>query len=135
MKAKFGKLWNVFVVFSTGIGGGSSKILKHALLPIISSADCQKLYGSQASISEKMQICAGGEKGKDTCVGDSGGPLLNSFQRSPNSSNPLEKKFVGKMFQTGIVSFGPALCGSSGKPSVYTKVLPYIDWILENMYL
>lgn len=73
------------------------------------------------------------KRGIDTCVGDSGGPLLIPFE--PEADNKWEERFAGKIFQTGIISFGPALCGFSGKPSVYTKVIPYVEWILDSMYL
>jgi trypsin len=48
-------------------------------------------------------LCAGGQVGHDTCLGDSGGPLtLNGIQ-------------------IGIVSFGSPNCGV-GIPSVYTRI-------------
>lgn len=57
---------------------------------------------------------------KDTCEGDSGGPL-QVFP--PYSTIP---KIVG------IVSFGVA-CGSP-YPSVYTRVAHYLDWIEANVW-
>ncbi|ODM90953.1 Serine protease easter [Orchesella cincta] len=113
---------------SGSLKGSSS--LKKAVLPVLSRGECQHRYAGQVKISDK-QICAGGERGTDTCVGDSGGPLLMPF--SPE--NEGQQQFAGKMFQTGIISFGPALCGTTGKPTVYTKLVSYVDWILENMHL
>ncbi|KAI4571189.1 hypothetical protein MJG53_013295 [Ovis ammon polii x Ovis aries] len=61
-------------------------------------------------------LCAGHlEGGKDTCVGDSGGPLI-----------------CEGMLQ-GITSWGHIPCGTPNKPSVYTKVIVYLDWINKTM--
>ncbi|XP_034104283.1 serine protease grass-like isoform X8 [Drosophila albomicans] len=75
---------------------------------------CQKSYNIEIS---STQICSG-SVGKDSCNGDSGGPLsyvayLNDYQR-----------FV----QYGVVSFGSQTCGD-GHPGVYTNVGSYIRWI------
>ncbi len=52
--------------------------------------------------------------GRDSCVGDSGGPLLYEY----NSS----------LYQVGIVSWGLG-CALPDKPGVYTRVANYGDWI------
>ncbi|XP_034104281.1 serine protease grass-like isoform X2 [Drosophila albomicans] len=75
---------------------------------------CQNSYHREIS---STQICTG-SVGKDSCNGDSGGPLsyvayLNDYQR-----------FV----QYGVVSFGSQTCGD-GHPGVYTNVGSYIRWI------
>ena len=58
--------------------------------------------------------------GKDTCAGDSGGPLLvKSDRQSPS-------------FLLGIVSFGTKTCGA-GSPGVYTRIDKYIPWILSHL--
>ncbi|XP_040108104.1 kallikrein-1 [Oryx dammah] len=64
----------------------------------------------------ECMLCAGHlEGGKDTCVGDSGGPLI-----------------CEGMLQ-GITSWGHIPCGTPNKPSVYTKVILYLDWINKTM--
>jgi len=63
------------------------------------------------------QICAG-DRGRDSCNGDSGGPLI-----FPDLFNG-QQRFV----QFGIVSFGSASCGD-GNPGVYTNVGSYVPWI------
>lgn len=61
------------------------------------------------------QICVGGEEGKDSCKGDSGGPLMRQ---------------VGIVwYQVGVVSFGNKFCGSEGFPGIYTNVAKYLKWI------
>ncbi len=56
-------------------------------------------------------MCAGGEKDKDSCVGDSGSALM---RENDGVSSPW--KIIG------VVSFGPRRCGTEGVPGVYTRV-------------
>ncbi|KFB44070.1 hypothetical protein ZHAS_00011902 [Anopheles sinensis] len=66
------------------------------------------------------QMCVGGVNGKDTCSGDSGGPLM---------------RMVGRVwYQIGVVSFGPTSCVNSSFSSVYTDVSKYVDCIRANVY-
>lgn len=69
------------------------------------------------------QLCAGGLHDKDSCAGDSGGPLLY-----PGKVGSTGVRYV----QRGIVSFGSKRCGIS-LPGVYTNVAYYMDWILNNI--
>ena len=64
-------------------------------------------------------MCAGGEVGKDTCRGDSGGPLINEYEQFHEI--------------IGIISYGPSQCGAEGWPSIYTKVYNYLEWIRVNI--
>lgn len=70
------------------------------------------------------QLCAGGEKGKDSCRGDSGGSLMTVTSKRAGEVN---------WYAEGIVSFGPHPCGTLGWPGVYTKVSEYVDWIRRNI--
>merc|ERR1712004_231066 len=72
------------------------------------------------NIDTDRQICAGGERGKDSCNGDSGGPL---FIRD-RSSDPW--------IQIGLVSFGTTRC-AKGVPGVYTRVIHYLPWINSHL--
>ncbi|XP_070805682.1 snake venom serine protease-like [Pituophis catenifer annectens] len=59
-------------------------------------------------------LCAGElEGGKDSCKGDSGGPLICDGEIQ------------------GIVSWGGFPCAQVLEPGVYTKVFDYIDWIQD----
>lgn len=69
-------------------------------------------------------MCAGGKDGKDSCGGDSGGPLIVKMQATT---------YDIRTFQQGIVSYGPKICGIQGLPGVYTRVAYYMDWILDNL--
>jgi secreted trypsin-like serine protease len=84
-------------------------------------ATCQSVYPSKGLWTK--QLCAGGADGKDSCSGDSGGPLMKDA-----TDNRVQYYYVA-----GVVSFGPTPCGQQGKPGVYTKVSEYIDWILETI--
>lgn len=60
-------------------------------------------------------VCAGRLGGeKDSCNGDSGGPL---------ECNGI---------LVGIVSHGSVDCGKPTKPGIYTDVYHFIDWINAN---
>ncbi|XP_055609288.1 CLIP domain-containing serine protease B4-like [Uranotaenia lowii] len=67
------------------------------------------------------QLCAGGVAGKDSCRGDSGGPLMKIEKVRDKSA----------WFLKGIVSFGTDKCGTENIPGVYTRINKYIDWIEE----
>ncbi|KAI1293648.1 Plasma kallikrein [Halotydeus destructor] len=97
-------------------GGEMSRYLNEIELPVLSDTFCQKewMYRS-ARVDIAKQMCAG-VKGRSSCQGDSGGPLAT--------------RTAGRVFQVGIVSYGTVDCGqSTGKPSVYTRVSGYRDWI------
>lgn len=76
-------------------------------------------YSSQNVVLWKGQLCAGGERDKDSCVGDAGLPLM--------------KDYGGQYEVVGLVSFGFKACGLENVPSVYTNVYEYNSWIMENV--
>lgn len=81
--------------------------------------NCRSAYDKyNFAIDEEKQLCAGGERDKGTCAGDSGGPLM-FFD-------------AGKLSIVGIVSFGTKPCAEAGIPGVFVNVWSYIDWI--NQY-
>lgn len=93
-----------------------SHIKKLIPLPNWSIEDCQAMY-KQTKLPDKI-ICAGGERGMDTCRGDSGGPLVVMKRRSE---------------LWGITSAGHVHCGSQGYPGIYTNVTMFLDWIGDVM--
>lgn len=68
-------------------------------------------------------LCAGGEKGKDTCRGDGGGPL----------ACPIKGQY-NRFYQAGIVAWGIG-CGHQDIPGVYVDVAQYRNWIDQEMKL
>ena len=72
-------------------------------------------------------VCAGGENGKGSCRGDSGGGL---FVRKTEYG--VDGEVESPWYLLGIVSFGGQACGI-GIPNVYTRVAQYTDWIKQNL--
>lgn len=70
------------------------------------------------------QLCAGGKKGRDSCRGDSGGPLMGMDVTPEGEAN---------WYSIGVVSFGPSPCGMQNWPGVYTKVANYMPWIVGKL--
>lgn len=77
-----------------------------------------------------LQFCAGGsgvfQGGKDSCKGDSGGPLMFLSDRGGSP----------KFYVAGVVSEGP-YCQRAAEnqvpPGIYTRVSAFVQWILDNM--
>ncbi|MCL1037273.1 trypsin-like serine protease [Shewanella submarina] len=96
-----------------------AEILQKADVPQFNQAQCNTNYeeymGQKNPITDAM-ICAGYAKiKKDSCNGDSGGPLF--------------MKRDGQYYQTGIVSWGAQVCASDNLPGVYVRVSKMLDWI------
>jgi secreted trypsin-like serine protease len=81
-----------------GKEGKYQVILKKIELPIVASPQCQAAFrttrlGVRFNLHESF-ICAGGEKGKDTCRGDGGSPLVCPISGTPD-----------RYYQAGIVAW------------------------------
>ncbi|XP_012544501.2 phenoloxidase-activating factor 3 [Bombyx mori] len=94
--------------------------LQVVTLPIVKPELCNEL-GKYFKISIS-EVCAGTERNKDACTGDSGGPLMKVFDTLEGPKN----------FLVGVVSFGPLMCGNE-KPGVYTSISYFLKWILDNI--
>lgn len=88
-----------------------SEYLQYVILPKVSREECVKDYEDQFEIPEHQSCYGFREGGKDSCKGDSGGPLINL-----------------QHFGIGITSWG-ADCGEPGLPGVYTNLLDFLDWV------
>lgn len=93
--------------------------LQEVSFPVVSNETCNMAYTSSGyyrrnPITENM-MCAGAD-GKDSCKGDSGGPLLIRDE-------------MGEWKQAGIVSWGREYCGEKGMYGVYTRVSEFADFI------
>lgn len=96
---------------TTADGTGTTNVLLYVDLPVVPCTG-----NDNAAIS----VCAGGVAGKDSCGGDSGGPLFIS-------TGP------GMALQVGATSEGSATCGEAGQYGVYSRVSTYLDWINRTM--
>ncbi|XP_026161271.1 transmembrane protease serine 9 [Mastacembelus armatus] len=94
-------------------GGSLTNLLQKAAVNVIDQADCQQAYGK---LLTPNMMCAGYmEGGRDTCLGDSGGPLAC-------------RQLSGQWFIAGVTSWGHG-CGRNGFPGVYTRVTSVRKWI------
>ncbi|XP_032004109.2 chymotrypsin-like elastase family member 2A, partial [Hylobates moloch] len=112
---------NNYPCYVTGWGrlqtnGALPDDLQQGRLLVVDYATCSS-SGWWGSTVKTSMICAGGDGVISSCNGDSGGPL--NCQASD-----------GQWEVHGIVSFGSSLgCNYYHKPSVFTRVSNYIDWI------
>ncbi|XP_058668339.1 vitamin K-dependent protein C isoform X2 [Ammospiza caudacuta] len=90
--------------------------LRYIQIPIVPRNECAQAMHSQ--LSDNM-LCAGslGDR-KDSCHGDSGGPMFTRYKDT--------------WFLVGLVSWGEG-CGRKGKFGVYTKVSQYLEWIQHHI--
>ncbi|XP_068118814.1 granzyme A-like [Hyperolius riggenbachi] len=97
-------------------GSDSDKLLEVSL-PVISRQKCAAMWKPQAQgITKNMMCTLDAAEGKDTCNGDSGGPLICQGQLR------------------GVVSFGPKYCGNPVEPAVYAFLNEdNVNWIKRGM--
>ncbi|XP_064095521.1 clotting factor B-like isoform X2 [Macrobrachium nipponense] len=104
-------------------GGELADTLQKVELEVLSLTKCrewiEELLGRYYPLRE-TQLCAGLEEGlKDSCTGDSGGPLLLK-----NAEN--------QRVAIGVVSTGFG-CGRPRQPGVYTRVSKFLEWIIDTI--
>ncbi|KAF7669322.1 hypothetical protein LDENG_00203440 [Lucifuga dentata] len=110
-----------FKCYITGWGlmdleGTVPAILQVAPLSVVEHSVCSQpdWWGS---IALNTMVCAGGDGVISGCQGDSGGPL-NCFTD-------------GAWRIHGVVSYGPYNCNQVSKPTVFTRVSSFHDWIFS----
>jgi secreted trypsin-like serine protease len=93
---------------------GNPPNLMQVEVPLVSLETCRQVYRGAAI--DQRTICAGRQEGgRDSCSGDSGGPMV-------------VRAADGGYRQVGVVSWGKG-CGEPGYYGVYTRVSAYTDWI------
>jgi secreted trypsin-like serine protease len=91
--------------------------LMQAELPLVATDECRADYSQLSASIDHRNLCAGVPQGdKSDCQGDSGGPIV-------------VRDNSGQWVQIGIVSWGIAGCSVPGRPSVYTRVSAFGDWL------
>ncbi|KAF2897195.1 hypothetical protein ILUMI_08981 [Ignelater luminosus] len=106
----------------TAVGWGStdanvisvSDELNYVDVYIIDHRECYDKFGDSSKRITDRMVCAI-TPGKDACIYDSGGPLIQN----------------GLLI--GIVSWGPNPCADPIRPGVYTKVSFFSSWIRKTM--
>ncbi|KAK5877827.1 hypothetical protein CesoFtcFv8_025299 [Champsocephalus esox] len=109
-----------FTCYITGWGlldhlGSVPNNLQVAPLLVVEHSMCSthEWWGSNAL---KTMVCAGGDGVVSGCQGDSGGPLSCYID--------------GAWRVHGVVSYGPiGMCNQETKPTVFTRVSSFQDWI------
>lgn len=97
------------------IESGSDLLMK-VEVPILARDTCKLWHANLSQIVNVTNdmVCAGlAEGGRDSCFGDSGGPLIDSRSRN----------------LIGIVSWGGLICAAVEQPGVYTRIDSLLSWI------
>jgi secreted trypsin-like serine protease len=92
---------------------GPENDLHYVELATLSNPECRIFYGNQ--ITDEM-ICAEGNYNEGTCIGDTGGPLVQDVR-------------FGQMMQVGVATFVSGNGCESTEPSGFTRIYPHLDWI------
>jgi len=95
--------------------GSSPDILREVLVPIIDKDTCNAIDSYNGTLTDNM-LCAGYMSGgRNSCFGDSGGPLI------------VDNTLIG------IISFGAQECAQMNFPTIYTNVKKYANWISSHI--
>jgi len=93
-------------------------VLQVVNVPVVTNQRCERWHqnaGIKVTIWPEM-VCAGYRQGgKDSCKGDSGGPLM-------------VQQADGRWVLIGLVSAGFS-CGKPGQPGIYHRISSTSDWI------
>ncbi|CAH1164008.1 unnamed protein product [Phaedon cochleariae] len=96
----------------------ASDRLMYIVAPIVEQQKCNTLFRRTLASS---QYCVGYDSGKDSCNGDSGGPMFKSIRTGKER----------RIYLLGLTSFGLLKCGYG--QGVYTRVMSFLPQILDNI--
>jgi len=108
-----GKFGTAIGMGSTSYGGPKSTELLSADVRYVKRSECDKTFKKVNMGIDESMVCFGGD-GKDSCGGDSGGPLIVDGCLA------------------GVVSWGYK-CAHPGWPGVYTNVPAHINFITSHV--
>lgn len=111
----------------TTIAAGSRK-LRQVVVPMVPTDKCAAMWmlAMPPALVGSGQLCAGYEsvpdmsKWKDSCGGDSGGPIVHYDQR-------------GCPTHVGLVSWGAESCGTPKAYGVYTRLSHHAAWLSQHV--
>ncbi len=109
-----------------GPEGRPSVVLMRVPLDVMNDGECRQTDYYRVR-TNATTVCAA-RTGKDTCTGDSGGPLMLNVDRRRGDDVESARTTT----QIGIVSWGKG-CAQEGSPGVYTRITAYRDWIRRAM--
>merc|ERR1712198_294159 len=108
-----------------GRGTEIAEQLQKLVMRVMEHDKCVQAHAGGSPVLEGNNLCAGGEEDKDSCGGDSGGPLMIEKKKA----NSPRKAWT----QIGLVSWGFEVCATGSVPGVYTNVQHYLKWILDHL--
>ncbi|HYI65235.1 MAG TPA: serine protease [Allosphingosinicella sp.] len=119
----FGSFYEGRLAATATLGSGApaaqvSDRLRQAIVEPVATADCETRLGAAAPAIDASRLCFGAGRG-ETCVGDSGGPLLAD-------------RGGGRDWLIGVASFGTG-CAVEAPVTVYTLVSAYSSWIAATI--
>ena len=117
LKIGFGHTENAYV----------SDKLKYTMINLRPPSYCKRF---ESSFDDETFLCGSGRRfnstvRRDSCSGDSGGPLI---------AKVLNKENEVKFTLVGIVSYGDGNFDHCGSFGAYTKVSKYLHFILDPIY-
>ncbi|GMF14138.1 unnamed protein product [Phytophthora lilii] len=92
--------------------GTRSNELRSVGMEVWNNEDCAQLFAIDETV-----VCAGGAAGKDSCIGDTGGPLIK--EKGQGDADDI---------LIGMSSWGSG-CGYQGIPAMYSRVAAALEWI------
>ncbi|XP_046402914.1 CLIP domain-containing serine protease 2-like [Ischnura elegans] len=101
-----------------------SHSLKKVQVAVLSNSSCTQALNFSL---DNSSLCAGGQKHRDACLGDGGGPL---YCRMTNVTAGVNRYLL-----VGIISWGVGKCGTYGSPGIYanvTALAPWINQVIRN---
>ncbi|XP_055918593.1 ovochymase-1-like [Eupeodes corollae] len=93
-----------------------ARSLKAVTLKISNFDKCKEIYSTEFDVNIDGRMICAAARGRDSCKGDSGGPLIDKKTRQ----------------LVAILSFGNG-CARENYPGVYTRVLNHLDFIKSNI--
>ncbi|KAJ2599572.1 hypothetical protein GGF39_002170 [Coemansia sp. RSA 1721] len=127
----------------TGIGWGKTSIQSQTTADTLQAVDlklgnedlCMRIR-PQYTGNDGNYICVTTPEGRDTCSGDSGGPLLRRCNADPGQSGMTG---TGPWIQLGVTSYGDnserlddTVCAATNGAGFYTHAAVYLDYIAKT---
>lgn len=106
---------------TTPTGSGTSQ-LQEVEVPIVSLAVANAVPDYAGSLTANMLPAGFSAGGKDSCNGDSGGPLMVPSPVGPG------------MMLAGLVSFGGGVCAAPNTYGIYTRVSNFRNYVLGHIW-